>query len=778
MPESKLKTLVIRKLGEDLFKKAKSFPNNNVNIISSQENPLFIRAIFFDNERDFHLIIDEERKEIFHDCPSFLIYSSIDKKLCKHFLKLLFLLKEPKALQIFEQIKDFDLTSEDFGSQRKSTNFQLLAEECFEKDNDIDGLNYLNKAIMNQSHCEPIIEKYLENAIENNLFIEFFEFLQKGYQNQWGNYFIKYNQLIRKGFERLIKSLDKYSFFNLLRITDSLNGIVNEQEFSFLAEYIEEFRDMIESSNFNERYFAFYFIKRNYDTLLNINKRFSGLISQTKLDDLKEHLLEYFVDAIENFSVLDKLKLMKDQFNVIGIPESKYNEKYDAYKKEINELEKKVYLKKFAFLKLLMKKYNVKKTKVDFRKKRNVYVVNHDSTNLKNPAYRYIIKKIGFYGTNNSTIKSSDLGINYFIVKELFSDDFNKFPDIFYYKMQFWGEEEYQIKAKDGISLLSKSREYSYNIDQHYSNERVMIIEWDLAKDPVKGSIINAYSSQLIIPDQNSPLFHDLKPFDLSYCIKSPVKIEANIIKSMNVITKCSFKDVIKSIANGMEFIEGYYPLSLIKSVINKEINPFEANRIISNNPNKQFIPNYDKFVKEFRKFLFNFINEEKEYVFKVIKDNVRDKVDQILILLNLSNKLNGMDLPYSEIIEGIIGKEVTIKEFKDVLIQEIHRYIQNLLKGNALGSTNVFDLKKMKNTPFIKYSDKILKIRRHEFQKTPIYQTENLYDLSQIRKTYYGSKIIKLLDLGKKSTISFKVFNEFKKLANRLNLEIKLIQK
>jgi hypothetical protein len=765
-------------LGKDLFKKAKTFPNSNVNIISKQEAPLFIRAIFFDNERDFHLILDEERREIFHDCPSFLIYSSVDKKLCKHFLKLLFLLEEPKALEIFENIKDYEFTSEDFGSKKKSTNFQLLAEDCFEKDNDIEGLNYLNKALMNRSQCEPIVQTYLKNAIENNLFIEFFEFLQKGYQNQWGDYFKKYNYLIKKGFQRLINSLEKYSFYNLLRITNSLNGIINEKDFGFLTEYVEKFRDLIHNSNLNKRYFAFYFIKKNYNTLSNINEEFSKIFSQSQLNALRERLIEYFIEEIENFSVIDKLKLMKDQFKVLGISEKKYKEKYDVYRKEISELEKKVYLKKFAFLKLFMKKYNVKKTKVDFRKKRNVYVVNHDPDNLKNPAYRYIIKKIGFYGINNSTIKSSDLGINYFIAKELFSDDFNKFPDIFYYKTQFWGDMEPQIKAKDGFSLLSKPKEYSYNIDQHYSNERVMIIEWDLAKEPVKGSVINAYSSQLIIPNQNSPLFHDLKPFDLCYCIKSPVKIEANVIKSMNVITKCSFKDAIKSIAKGMEYIEGYYPLSLVKSVINKEINPFEANKRVSNNPNRQFVPNYNKFVKEFRNFLFSFINKERDYVFNELKSNAKDKVDQLLILLNLSNKFNGMNLPYSDIVEKTIQEDFTIKRFKTAFIQQVHRYIQKLLKRKEKGATRVFNLKKMKNTPFIKYSEQILRIRKEEFQATPVYISGNSYDLSEIKKTYYGSKILKLLEWGNKSVISLKHFNEFKRLASKLNLEIKLIQK
>ena len=102
-----------------------------------------------------------------------------------------------------------------------------------------------------------------------------------------------------------------------------------------------------------------------------------------------------------------------------------------------------------------------------------------------------------------------------------------------------------------------------------------MIVEWDLANKPRQGSLVNAYGTQIVIPDQNNSLYHDLKPFDLCYCQKTPVKIEGNIIKIINVITKCSFKDAISSIEKGMAIIEGYYPLGLIRSVLSKNVSPF-----------------------------------------------------------------------------------------------------------------------------------------------------------------------------------------------------------
>ncbi len=776
--KTELKANIIKRVGEPLFKKAKDFPNNNIKIISIQNDPLFVRALFFDNEREFHIIVDEEKKEIFHDCPSFLIYSSIEKKICKHLLKLFLILKKEKSLEIIKNLNQYNLTSEDFGSEKKRRNFQIIANKCFqEKNNIIEGLNYLNKAIISEFNCEPTIKKYLEIAIKNDLLIELFEFLKNGYQNDLGKYLEKYEELIESGFKKLINSVHQYSFYNLLRVIHYLNEITKHKDLTFLSKFLTKFKKMVESSNLNQRYFSIYFVKKNHETLIKINEEFNKIFSQSKLNELKKDLIEHFVEEIEDFCVLDKLKLMKSQFDVIEIPEEDYKEIYETYKNEIKELEKKVYLKKFSFLKLLMEKYDVIRTKVGFRKKRNVYVVDHDKENLQNETYLYIIKKLGFFGDKTSAIKSSDLGINYFIIRDLFLDDLTQFPDIFYYKNQFWGDEDYQININDGIPLLRQDIDYSYDIEQEYSNENVMIIEWDLAKKPIKGNLINASSAQIIIPDQNNPLFHDLKPFDLCYCIKTPIKIEANLIKIVNVITKCSFKDSIKSIAQNMEFIEGYYPISLIRAVKNREIDPFKANRLVTTNPNKKFIPNYSKFVKEFRKFLFSYIKEEREYIFEEIKKDPQDKADQIIILLNLSNNLNGMDLPYSDIIKNIIKEDSNLDDFKEDLMKEIHIYINNLLKERSIGSTNIFNLKKMKNTPFIKYSNAILTIRKEEFKKMPVYKIGNLYDISEVKKTYYGNKINNILKFGDKDKISLKEFRKFNQLVEKLNLKINLIR-
>ena len=775
MTNNTLSDQIIKEIGLKLYEKALNFPNNKISIIDIREDPIKIRCVILDNEREFHLIIDEKKSEIFHDCPSFLIYSIKEEKICIHLIKLLLMIKEPLSIRIMQELNKYTLTSEDFGSKKKSKNYILLSTSCFDVDNKVEGLNYLSKAIINQSECENIIEKYLKNSIENGFFIEFFEFLKSGYENELNDYFIAYNDYIEKGFKKFFNVVSEYSFFNLLRIIESIDQVLEFKDVSFFSSSVEKLRRLINSQNFNDRYFSTYFMKKHGKKLSNSNQEFKNFITQDQIESLKKDATNYFLDEIENFCVLEKLKLMKNQFEVLEIPLESYHESYKRYKEEIKELEKKVYLKKFSYLKLMIEKYDIKQSKGEFKKKRNTYIVKHDEKNLENPVYEYILSRIGFYGAQDQVIKSTDIGLNFFIMKDLFLDNLSTFPDIIYYKKQFWGDsDDLIVDSIKGFSLLSKSINYSYDIDHKYSNiNDVIVIEWDLAKKPIQGSIVQQGS---FIPDHNNPLFHDLKPFDLCYCKKMPEKIEGNIIKKLNIITKCSFTDAINSISKGMTFIEGFYPLSLVKSVLSKEKNPFEAHEEVINNSNKLFIPHYIQFIDAFREFLFNFIKQEKDYIFEQLKDEPDKKENQILFLLDLKSELEGLDLPFSEIMEGLFTKDMDLNDFKSKFLEEIHAYIENILENAEIGSTIVFNLKKMRYSQFSKYSFKIVSLRKEEFESIKIIKFDDTYNLSEILKTYYGKQFSKILNLGLKPTVNPAVFKKFVDFSKKLKLKVNVV--
>ncbi|MHA1725615.1 MAG: hypothetical protein ACTSYC_12535 [Promethearchaeota archaeon] len=780
MSEEKLKEQIIERFGINLYQKVKDFPKNKINILYYKASPLKIRSIILDNEREFHLIIDEKKGEIFHDCPSFLIYPEINKKICVHLLKILSIINENLALNVLNHIEKYNLTHEDYGSRKKSKNYLFLANSCISENNLIEGLSFLNKAIINQKKCRNIINRYLLISINNNLFLEFFNFLRYGLENDLGDFFIPHEKVIKKGFQKFLNSLSKYYFYDLLQILHSIDEIFEFGYLSLLEENFPEIKKMNSSLNFNEKYFSFYIIKKYINSIRNDYPDFNEQKFMDDLNIFKEDLIHYFRSQIENFCLIDMLKFIKKHFKIFQVPKNRFQEEYSKYKQELKELERKLYLKKFAFLKVLIEQHGLNKTNANFRKKRNTYVISHDPANLEKPVYHYILSRIGFLGIKELTIKSSEIGYNYYIFKELFSDDLTAYSDVMYYKNQFWGEEDkYAINILDGHALFSKINSYDYQLDQQFSDiNDIIIIEWDLVNKPIQGSIVQAYGNQIIIPDINNPLFFDIKPFDLCYCKKKTVKIEANIIKSVNVISKCSFEDAIKNIQKGMAYIEGFYPLSLVRKVIQKETSPFEAFRLIIKNANREFIPNYGKFVLAFKKFLIEFIEEEKEYIFNELKNDLEEKTDQLLIILDLKRELDGLNIDFSEIIKKIPKENFNLKSFKITFIKEIHAFIENLLKERKIGTTNIFELNKMRNTPFSKYFKEILKIRKEEFENSEILRENSNYDLSLVKNTYYGQKIMELLGIEGKEIVNEKLYDKFMNLAFTLNLKPRVVEK
>ena len=228
-----------------------------------------------------------------------------------------------------------------------------------------------------------------------------------------------------------------------------------------------------------------------------------------------------------------------------------------------------------------------------------------------------------------------------------------------------------------------------------------------------------------------------------------------------------------------MEYIEGYYPLSLVEFVEKKLISPFDANEILIQNPDKIFIPNYKEFVKDFQEFLFDYINKHREDIYHEFKLHPKERINQLTILLNLNTEIAGIAIQLDEIIDTLIPLSLNLHEFRKHLLEKIHKFIENLLKEKRVGSTAIFNLKKMHNTQFSKYSAEILKLRKLEFEQTSIYKVPSddmvNYDIEQIKKTYYGHQILKILGLGNKTIIRQDLLNKLIKYATNLNLELKI---
>ena len=119
------------------------------------------------------------------------------------------------------------------------------------------------------------------------------------------------------------------------------------------------------------------------------------------------------------------------------------------------------------------------------------------------------------------------------------------------------------------------------------------------------------------------------------------------------------------------------------------------------------------------------------------------------------------------------------MNEFKLKFLKKIKSSIKSLLAKRELGSTAIFNLNKMKHTPFFKYANQILNIRKEEFESSKIIRNNEegkiLYDISIINKTYYGSKFLKILKLNLNEPLKLEKFKKFSNIALNLNLKLNI---
>ena len=106
---------------------------------------------------------------------------------------------------------------------------------------------------------------------------------------------------------------------------------------------------------------------------------------------------------------------------------------------------------------------------------------------------------------------------------------------------------------------------------------------------------------------------------------------------------------------------------------------------------------------------------------------------------------------------------------------------MKDILKLREIGATVVFNLKKIRHTPFVKYSNEILKIRKEEFEQAKVYrdnQDDKLsYQISELIKTYYGSQLLEILKIDKKTAINQEIFNKILNFAYKLNLKLNVFE-
>lgn len=785
MEERKRSDYLITYFGDDLYEKVQNFSNDNFKILLLREEPLQIRVVIFEKTNIYHIIVEESLPKIYHECPSILMNETFEGKLCIHLIKLILTIKPNPAGKLIDLIEKYGISFIDSSLGEKHKNFLLLAQKSKDSGLILDTLDFSLKAgsFINNNN---LFKESVSVLIEQNKFLNFFYYLGI-FSKKFPHYFLEnYYEIFLDGFSKCHDLIKDWKFLDMIQIIAAIDKILENYEI-FLKLFNESFLNQLNllgsRTNFKENYFFYYFMNKYSNELKLKEHNIIGKLEVKKYEAFKNHLLNLIFRLFNDFYLIKYINLIEAHLEVLGIPREKYLTKYERYYQKIKYIDKEFYIRKFGFFKLLIKKNKIHKSKIELKQVNNLIVVTHDPNNLNNHFYlEYLIPHLGFFGEKKGLIKPRDIGLNFYLFKRLFNVDWKKYPSITYFNMKYWGKSaNNDIKSKQGLPLLRYGVDYTHDVGLEFlNNDDIIIVEWDLAGNLVYGSQVIAYETHILIPDFRNHLFFDLKPFDLCYCKKTPKEVTEEQCKIIEVLTKCSFKDAINSVSKGVKFVEGSYPLSLVQKVLKKELEPFKAIQILEESPKKQYVPHFYQFIYEFKEFLFNTILKEEEYLFNNNEKFIYINFDMILNLLNLKEAISGIQIPPNLILNLFKTPQITKNALRIKVLNILHEYVKEILKKKEIGSTYIFNLEKMKYTPFSIYYNEILNIRKDEFEQSSIFKQKDKnstsYDISKIARTYYGAKILEILHSKGKFTVEQIIYNKFKKIVQELGITLNTI--
>jgi len=786
MQKEKKRSHLATYFGEEISQKALDFRDDIFKIIMLKEEPLEIRVVIYDKEMVYHIIIDENKQLIYHECPSIQTNQTFHDKLCLHLIKLTLTIEPKLGTKVLHMIDEYGISLNHPYLEEKHKNFFYLAQNLKRSGLILEALDTSLKAgkYLNDS---PTFGECLNTILEHNNFLNFFYYLAQLSENLPQHFSENYFELLLKGLSKCKDHIKDWKFIVLIKIITSIEKILENQELypklmdNFLITQLSSLKSNIE---FNEKYFFYYFLNKYFN---EFKQRRSGLIRSLNYKNykiFKNYLLEFIFRSLEEFFPIEYIELIDKHLEIFGITHKFLAKRFEKYYQKISRINKKFLVRKLGFLKLLIKKSKTYRSKIEFNRINSLITFEYESNNLNNDfLYDYLFAHLGFFGEKYNLIKPRDIGLHFILFKQLFKIEWEKNALIAYFHQKYWSKSiENEITLNKGKPLLRYGVEYTHDVGLDFLNiEEIILVEWELAKNLNYGSQVVAHDTHKIIPNFNNPLFFDLKPFDLCFYEKKPVEIIDGKYKVINVITKCSFKDAIISLSKGIKFIESSYPLSLVQKVLDKEIEPFEAIEILDQSPKKKYVPHFYKFIYEFKQFLFRTVLKKDEYLFSNDRKFIIENFDIILEFLNLQDIISGIHLPHYLIVNLFEMDQMNKNRLRKKILNLYHEYIKEILEKKKVGSTYVFDLEKMKYTPFSKYYSEILEIRKEEFEQADIYKHTNdktTYDISKIARTYYGKKILETLNLQGKFTLDQVEFEKFRKISTNLGLNINLIDK
>ena len=731
------------------FNRGKNIPNKNIINFSAVKTPSIKVLANIQGSSNSKYVVsifqEEQRVNIVHDCPDF----KKNTKFCKHIVKVLLLLEPDVCETVCKDVRSINFSSNfNLIKQSKTENYIVKAEELIRDTKYYEAISYLEQAHQESNNID-YIKKIADISLKFKLYDQFLKYAVRFKEIR--GYVSDFPELLNSTF----KSIKEYELYR------KVNTILNLQNLLFDFPK-DDIIDLIKKTDVTliENPILRYLLLYKLSSGIYLDEFFKDLPRNTKVN-LKEQISELMLDSV-NEAILN----MESEDNMDGYltlarncnfsSNSRIYSQIGIHKERLKELYKEGLKQKHAFLRSLViaNTQSDKLKQIKFTYKYNYPKLIWASTSRsETPLYYYILEKCGIERHHLEYLEQSYFLENFPVFNQIF-DGNNPITNLV---KQFWDQENPKIKNTvytDNVVDL----DFKVNLSEL---DQFILIEWDLAQRPILGSYISQFSGGFLIPDSNHPLTHEIKPFDLILCKKTPIAIKAGNIKIVRPLRRINIKTAIELVWEGIEFVSTYIPFEIITELKEYQVDELDAYDKIENRLKTSFLPKKDNVRKYFSDFIQRKILKElnKTYLKIIQTPNYQNKVLRIIGFERHSKIFTNPF--YLKAFKNNSLKKQSLQELKLDFKKFVSLKLSELIKNDQLES---IDLKTLKKFPtFKKWTVKIIHMLKQQLIECKIIKiNDNSYDIYDLSNNYYGKMILNHINKVYNSQILSKTVGKF----------------
>ena len=731
------------------FNRGKNIPNKNIINFSVAKTPQIKILANIQGSGNSKYVVniykDNQHVNIVHDCPDF----KKNNKFCKHIVKVLLLLEPDLCKSVCQNIRAISFSSNfNLIKQSKTENFIVKAEELIKESKYYEAINFLEQA-HEESNNFDYIQKIADITLKYKLYDQFIKYSVRFKEIR--GYITDYPDFINSTF----KSIIEYEFFRKVDTILNLQNLLLNFPKDLIVETVKKM-DVITVKSPILRFLLLH----KFASGIYLDDFFKELPKNSKLD-LKEKIADFTLDSV-NEAILN----MESEDNMDGYLKIIGNCKFDnnnviyskvgVYKEKLTGLYLEGLKQKHAFLRSLV----IANTQSDqLKQMKFTHKYNYptliwaSSSRSETSLYYYILEKCGLEKHHLEYLEQSYFIENYPVFSRIF-DGNNPVRNLV---KKFWGKENPKIK-----NTVYADRVVDLDFELNFKElENFTLVEWDLAQKPMLGSYICQFSDGFLIPDNNHPLTHEIKPFDLILCLTTPIAIKAGNIKIIRPLRRINIKTAIELVWEGIEFVSTYIPFEIITELKNYQIDELDAYDKIEEKLKISFLPKKESVRKYFSNFIQSKILKElnKTYLEIIQKPNYKKKVLRIIGFERHSKIFT--DPSYLTGFRSNSLKKQSLQELKLDFKKFVSFKLSELIKSNQL---ELVDIKALKKFPtFKKWTVKVIYMLKQQLLNCKIYKINNSsYDIHELSNNYYGKMILNHTEKVSDSQILSKTSGKF----------------